>query len=187
MNGNETLTLLYLARNLYPRDKSMNRSDNDMMAMAKTWSEMLKDIPFDLGKAALAAHAASSPYAPAISEIRAYARRMTEPPRLSPDEAWSLAHKAMTRHGCSNYKSFNDGTYPWERAKASVPPEVWHIMELMGYRSMCMSENIDAVRAQFIRAWERQQKAREERENLLPFLPEGLKEKFLALNEGAGK
>ena len=184
MTLQETISLLYLAKNMYPRDKSLDRNKNDLIEMAKVWAEMLGDVPFELGKAAVAAHAASSPYAPAISEIRAYARRMTEPEPLGPDEAWALAIGAIRRYGGAPYKNFATGKYPYERARESLPPDVWQVMERMGYQSMCRSEHEEVLRAQFIQAWERHQKRKAERESLLPFLPAGVKEKFLAVTDG---
>ncbi len=183
MTLQETVTLLYLAKNIYPRDRGLDKTGDELMDMAKVWSELLQDIPFELGKAAVAAHAASSPYAPAVSEIRAYARKLTEPPRLSADEAWAVALGTIRRYGCSPVRDVATGKFPHERARENTPPEVWRVMELMGYRSMCMSENIDVLRAQFIRAWERQEQVRQEREQLLPFLPEAVKEKVLAIGE----
>ena len=183
MTLQETVTLLYLAKNIYPRDRGLDKTGDELMDMAKVWSELLQDIPFELGKAAVAAHAASSPYAPAVSEIRAYARKLTEPPRLSADEAWAVALGTIRRYGCSPVRDVATGKFPHERARENTPPEVWRVMELMGYRSMCMSENIDVLRAQFIRAWERQEQVRQEREQLLPFLPAGVKEKVLTIGE----
>ena len=184
MTLQETITLLYLAKNLYPRDKGFDKADDDLMDMAKAWASLLQDIPFEVGKAAVAACAAGSPFAPAISEIRDYARKLTEPPQLSADEAWALARQAITRFGSAPYKNYTTGKYPHEMARDSLPPEVWHVMELMGYTSMCRSEKPEVVRAQFIAAWERQQQRQRERENLMPFLPEALKEKFLAIGDG---
>ena len=183
MTLQETVTLLYLANNIYPRDRGLDKTGDELMDMAKVWSELLQDIPFELGKAAVAAHAACSPYAPAVSEIRAYARKLTEPPRLSADEAWAVALGTIRRYGCSPVRDVATGKFPHERARENTPPEVWRVMELMGYRSMCMSENIDVLRAQFIRAWERQEQVRREREQLLPFLPEAVKEKVLGIGE----
>ena len=183
MNLKETIALLYLAKNLYPRDKGLDVTASALTNMAKAWTELLQDIPFELGKAAVAAHAASSPYAPAVSEIRAYARKLTEPPRLSADEAWAVALGTIRRYGCSPVRDVATGKFPHERARENTPPQVWRVMELMGYRSMCMSENIDVLRAQFIRAWERQEQVRQEREQLLPFLPEAVKEKVLGIGE----
>lgn len=183
MTFEETMALLYLAKKLFPRDKSMGGSTREMAEIGEAWTELLQDIPFELGKAAVAAHAASSPYAPAVSEIRAYARKLTEPPRLSADEAWAVALGTIRRYGCSPVRDVATGKFPHERARENTPPEVWRVMELMGYRSMCMSENIDVLRAQFIRAWERQEQVRREREQLLPFLPEAVKEKVLGIGE----
>jgi len=181
MDMKETLALLYLARSLYPRDKSLDRSREELSNIAKAWTELLEDVPFDVGRAALAVHAAGSPYAPAISEIRGYARRMTEPEPLSAEEAWALAQKTIRRYGTAPYKDLATGKYPHELARENTPPEVWRVMELLGYSSMCLSENTDALRGQFIRAWERQQKLRAERENMAPFLPECLKDRVRAI------
>ena len=183
MNAQEVMALLYMEKRLFPREKGLAVPPEELTAIAEAQAEMLKDIPFELGKAAVAAHAASSPYAPAVSEIRAYARKLTEPPRLSADEAWAVALGTIRRYGCSPVRDVATGKFPHERARENTPPEVWRVMELMGYRSMCMSENIDVLRAQFIRAWERQEQVRREREQLLPFLPAGVKEKVLGIGE----
>ena len=186
MNVQEIMKLLYLEKRLFPREKSLNVPPSELTQIAKAQAQLLQDIPFEVGKAAVAAHAAGCAFAPAISEIRAYAKKLTEPPRLTADEAWAKARYTMTRYGAAPYKSFTTGKYPFEMARENTDPEVWRVMELMGYTGMCRSENPEAVRAQFIAAWERQQRVQEERENLLPFLPEALKEKFLAIGAGQG-
>ena len=185
MNVQDVMALLYMEKRLFPREKSLAVPPDELKEIAKAQAEMLRDIPFEMGKAAVAAHAANSPYAPAISEIRAYAKKLTGPPELSADEAWALAIQAVRRYG-TGYKHVDTGKYPYELARDSLPPEVWRVMELMGYTSMCHSNNVDTLRTQFIQAWERQQRVKAERESLLPFLPEGLKKQFLALGEGGG-
>ena len=181
MTYEETVALLYVAKKLYPRDKSLDKDVKEMAEIGDAWAEMLKDIPFEVGKAAVAAHAAGSPYAPAISEIRAYARRMTEPRELSVDEAWELARKAMSRFGSQPYKNVSTGKYPWQEARDSLPEPVWRVMDMMGYTYMCRSEKPEVIRSQFMEAWQRQQKRKEEQANMAPFLPEGLREKVLAI------
>ena len=111
MNAQEVMALLYMEKRLFPREKGLAVPPEELTAIAEAQAEMLKDIPFELGKAAVAAHAASSPYAPAISEIRAYARRMTEPEQLTAEEAWALARKAMSRYGCAPYKDLATGKF----------------------------------------------------------------------------
>ncbi len=186
MNVQEVMALLYMEKRLFPREKSLAVPPEELATIAEAQALLLKDIPYEVGQAAVAVHAAGNPFAPAISEIRAYARRLTEPPRLSADEAWALARQAITRYGASPYKNFTTGKYPYEMARDSLPPEVWRVMELMGYTNMCRSDKPEVIRAQFIAAWERQQQCQREREELLPFLPEGLKEKFLAIGDGQG-
>ena len=184
MNVQEVMALLYMEKRLFPHEKSLSVSPEELAAIAEAQALLLQDIPFEVGKAAVAACAAGSPFAPAISEIRDYARKLTEPPQLSADEAWALARQAITRFGSAPYKNYTTGKYPHEMARDSLPPEVWHVMELMGYQSMCMSENVDVLRGQFIRAWERRQQLRQERAAILPVLPEGVKEKYLAIGDG---
>ena len=186
MNGQEVMALLYMEKRLFPREKALAVSPEELTAIAEAQAEMLKDIPFELGKAAVAAHAAGSPYAPAISEIRAYARKMTEPAQLSADEAWALAHRAIARFGSSPNKIVNSGKYPREEAQESLPPEVWRVMDMLGYNYMCKSERPETIHNQFIEAWERQQKRKEEQTNMAPFLPPALKEKVLAICDENG-
>ena len=183
MTYDETMALLYLAKKLYPRDKSLDKNAKEMAEIGDVWAEMLQDIPFELGKAAVAAHAAGSPYAPAISEIRAYARKMTEPAQLSADEAWEKASWAIRRFGSSPNKIVNSGKDSREEAQESLPPEVWRVMDMLGYNYMCKSDRPETIHNQFIEAWERQQKRKEEQTNMAPFLPPALKEKVLAIGE----
>ena len=177
MNAQEVMALLYMEKRLFPREKGLAVPPEELTAIAEAQAEMLKDIPFELGKAAVAAHAAGSPYAPAISEIRAYARKMTEPPELSADEAWEKADRAIRRFGSQPYKVYPEGRYPRELARESLPEEVWRVMDMLGYTYMCRSEKPETVRNQFIEAWLRQQKRKEEQANMAPFLPPALKEK----------
>ena len=53
-------------------------------------------------------------------------------------------------------------------------------------RDVLPGEKPETVRNQFIEAWLRQQKRKEEQANMRPFLPPALKEKVKALAEGEG-
>ena len=178
MTYKETAMLLCLCRTLYPRDRSFDRGPTEMREITESWTHMLQDIPFGLARAAVSAHVANCPYAPAISEIRAYARKFAEPEAISAEEAWSLAIRAVRRYGMGP-KNYTTGKFPYEMARDSVPPEVWRTMELLGFQDMCLSENRDVLRAQFLKTYERQRQLREERQALLPFLPEGVRKRLL--------
>ena len=62
MNAQEVMALLYMEKRLFPREKGLAVPPEELTAIAEAQAEMLKDIPFELGKAAVAAHAAGSPY-----------------------------------------------------------------------------------------------------------------------------
>ncbi len=74
MTKKETVALFGLIAALFPRDEKFTHPD---ATMRDAWAEMLEDIPLDHAKAAVKASVATSPFPPAISEIRDYATRLT--------------------------------------------------------------------------------------------------------------
>ena len=167
MKRTETIQLFAIIKALFPRDDAFRNATPDMVS---AWTEMLADIPFDHAKAAVKATVATSPFPPAISEIRDYATRLTGPKRLTADEAWGIACEVMRTYGLNTVQKagyvptheppakFGDPirvqpSYTEYEAKRHCPPEVWAILKRMGYRDVFMSENPDVVRGQFMRAW----------------------------------
>ena len=68
-------------------------------------------------------------------------------------------------------------------AKSHCPPDVWELMEHMGYADMCASENADVVRGQFMRAWDSHEREEYEKRVIGGILPQFLKDMNL-LNGG---
>jgi hypothetical protein len=158
----ETVKLFTLVTLLYPRDTSFKGAS---VEMTKAWQVMLSDITYEQAVTALQLHAASSVFAPSIADIRRNAAR----PLLqdtTADEAWGSALKAIHRYGYN---------CP-DQAKNSVQPEVWAVMESMGYKALCMSDNTDVIRGQFTRAWEARQRRRAETAMLPPALRQAIKQ-----------
>jgi hypothetical protein len=153
MNREETTKLFGLISAAYPRDTAFTKSDTAQTLM---WHELLGDLPFDALKAALSRHAASSPFPPSISELRA----AVTPQGISPDEAWGIVMKAIRTHGY----------YAQLEARDSMPPEVWQTVDRIGWRELCDCENLDVIRAQFMRMYDAQSKRSKER----AVLPAGL-------------
>ena len=167
MKRSETIQLFAIIKALFPRDDAFRNATPDMVS---AWTEMLADIPFDHAKAAVKATVATSPFPPAISEIRDYATRMTGPKRLTADEAWGIACEVMRTYGLNTvpkagYVPVNEPpakfgepvkvqpSHTEYEAKRHCPPEVWAMLQRMGYRDVFMSENPDVVRGQFMKAW----------------------------------
>lgn len=178
MNKLETVKLFALIAMAYPRDERFTRIEKETRDF---WGEMLADIPFDAAKAALKAHASTSPFPPSIAEIRDYATRQSGPRRMTADEAWGKAHEAMRKYGLNTARTdvYVPDQEPPARfgepvrirksgleyeAKRHCPPEVWAILERMGYADVYMSDAPDVVRGQFMRSWSNHdQEAKEER------------------------
>ena len=188
MTKKETVALFALVSSLFPRDEKFAKPDK-MMIMA--WEEMLEDIPFDVVKAAVKANVATSKFPPSISDIRDFATRMTGERRLSADEAWGLATEAMKSYSLRTVRIKEDEPEEFTKfgepvkirpsnleyeAKSHLPHEIWGVLERMGYADVCVSENPDVVRGQFMRIWNAHDKDEYEKRVITGVLPEFLKD-----------
>lgn len=194
MTKKEVVALFGLIAALFPKDTAFVKAD---ATMRDAWAEMLEDIPFDHAKAAVKAAVATSPFPPSIAEIRDYATRLTTPKRLSADEAWGIASDVIRKYGTRTVLkegcvekppeyadvTVESRTYRFVKRQPSVkeyeakrhcPPEVWEMLERMGYADVVCSDNPDVVRGQFMRAWSNHDtEAKEER--VMGIVPEILK------------
>ena len=206
MNAKETLALLYVAKRLFPRDRSLEVEPKELVEISKVWTEALKDIPFDTAKAALVAQSATSLFPPTIKEIRDYSTRMNGKRRKNAEEAWGEACEAMRNYGTRTVlkegstekpPEYSDtvietrvyrcvtpqGTNRQYEAELHLDPEVWSILKHMGYKDVVESDNPDVVRGQFMRAWDSHNKEEYEKRVIGGILPEFLKDMNL-LNGG---
>ena len=185
MNRKETIATFALISALFPRDDKFANATKEMIS---AWNEMLADIPFDTVKAAIKAAVATSPFPPSICEIRNYAVKISENSLRSPEEAWKIASDAIRKYSTNTvpiegfkkeYKFVRFGEpvkvepsgVEYE-AKRKVPPDVWEVMELMGYRDMCVSENPDVVRGQFMKIWKSRADREHEYKVVAPVVPQ---------------
>lgn len=204
MDAKETLALLYLAKRLFPRDKSLETSAQELTEIAKAWAEVLKDIPFGSAKSALVAQSATSSFPPTIKEIRDYATRLAGERRITADEAWGIAAEVIRTYGNKTVpvEGFASKSYEFVKfgepikvrpsgleyeAKRHCPKEVWEILERMGYADVCASENPDVVRGQFMRAWSNHDKEEYEKRVIGGVLPQFLKDMNLLGNGQNGE
>lgn len=194
MKKSEVVKVFMAIAKLFPRDNTFINADKEMVEM---WYEMLEDIPFDNAMSAVKASVATSPFPPSIAEIRDYATRLTTPKRLSADEAWGIASDVIRKYGTRTVLkegcvekppeyadvTVESRTYRFVKRQPSVkeyeakrhcPPEVWEMLERMGYADVVCSDNPDVVRGQFMRAWSNHDtEAKEER--VMGIVPEILK------------
>ena len=186
MNKKETAALFGLISALFPRDEKFAAADKFMIT---AWAEMLEDIPLEKAKEAVRYAVATSPFPPSISEIRNYAVKISENSLRSPEEAWKIATEAIRDYNMRTVpiEGFNSKSYEFVKfgepvkvqpsgleyeAKRHVPPEVWEVMELMGYADMCRSENPDVLRGQFMKIWKSKTDREHEYRVVAPIVPQ---------------
>ena len=157
----KALAILRVAYPMMYRDAT--KKDADLAV--SLWATMFADDPADIVVAAVKSWIATDTkgFPPAIGQIKTEIFKLTDGAyALSADEAWAIARATMRQVGCSPY----DRTCK-DRAKEMTPPEVWEVMERMGYRDMCYSENLDVLRGQFFKMWDMSVARRRER-SLIP-------------------
>lgn len=186
MNKKEVAALFGLISALFPRDEKFANADKMMVT---AWAEMLADIPLDKAKEAVKYAVATSPFPPSICEIRNYAVKISENSLRSPEEAWKIALDAMRTYNTRTVpiEGFNSKEYKFVKfgepvkirpsgleyeAKRHVPPDVWEVMELMGYADMCASENADVLRGQFMKIWSNKTSREHEYRVVAPVVPQ---------------
>ena len=198
MNRKETIATFALISALFPRDDKFANATKEMIS---AWNEMLADIPFDTVKSAIKAAVATSPFPPSICEIRNYAVKISENSLRPAEEAWKIASDAIRTYNTRTVpkEGFKSKTYEFVRfgepvkaqpsgveyeAKRNVPPDVWEVMELMGYADMCASENADVLRGQFMKIWNSRADREHEYRVVAPVVPQLVEKVANLLTEG---
>jgi len=151
MKAHETIKMFSIIVALCDKTEKFAEADRTMV---DAWTEMLADIPFDLAVSAIKVHVATSPFPPKISDIRKAAVSLTQPQlSITADEAWDCVHRAVRQYGI-NLKKY---------AMTTMPPEVAAFVDKSWYKDICLTQNVDVVRGQFMRSWDaRTTKARTE-------------------------
>lgn len=168
MTEREVAILLGIMQNAYPK---FYANGFDVEIAVSLWYEMLQDIGIDLAKAAVHMHISTSPFPPTISDIRKHALNAVNK-SVSADEAWGQVKKAIST--C--------GIYQEEKALKSMDESVAKLVRRFGFKDLCMSENIMADRAHFIKLWEASSKYEKEQ----ALIPKNVKDKLLLLTKNIG-
>lgn len=139
---NDTITrLLRHTLAAYP-SHTARLSDAQIRDMQEVWLEMLGDLPADLLAAAVRSHIERSQWLPSVAEIRQAAVRLMRqgsPAQESAIDAWGSVKREVRRVGSYGAPYF-------------VNPITARVVQRMGWREICLSEDPEAVvRAQFER------------------------------------
>lgn len=134
MNKQEFSMFAMALRTYYPKENLL--PNNQAMEL---WFRELCDIPYKVAESALRKWVATNKWSPAISEIREMAATVTQGEIADWGEGWEQVLLAIRKFG----------SYRIAEAMDSFDPITKQCVERLGFRNICMSENINADRANF--------------------------------------
>lgn len=134
--GSTLQKVLLMLKIAYPDAKLEEKSP-------KLYERMLADIPDEVLEQATLDHISRSQWFPKISELRRAAARLTGgiEQQQTGIEAWNDVNTAIRTLGRGGDPEFRN-------------PVTAHVVRMMGWRDLCMSENQISDRARFIDAYD---------------------------------
>ena len=121
-------------RTYYPKEQILP----NQQAM-ELWYRELQDIPYQVAEASLRQWVATNKWSPSIAEIREMASTVQSGSIPDWGEGWEQDLMAIRKFG----------TYRIPEAMESFDPLTRRCVERLGFRNLCMSENINHDRANF--------------------------------------
>ena len=126
-------------------------------ALITLWTKMLADVTYDVVEAAVEKYMSESIYPPTIADIRARIADITIIREKTGIEAWGDVKHAIRKYG----------TYREADAMKYLGGVAQKVVEAIGFRTLCMSENEMADRAHFLKVYD-VMAYRERQDALLP-------------------
>ena len=143
MTPKEVSILLGILRTAYPRFY-VDATSASIKESVDVWTVMLSDINFETAKLALQRLIATCKFPPSIAEVRESVAAIQYVPLPDVGDAWSEVNAAIR----------NYGYYRQSEALASMRETTRMVVQRMGWRELCMSENDMADWAHFLRIYE---------------------------------
>ena len=134
MNKQEFGLLASAIRTFYPKENILP----NQQAM-ELWYRELQDIPYQVAEAALRQWVSTNKWSPSIAEIRETASTVQSGSIPDWGDGWEQVIMAIRKYG----------SYRIPEAMESFDPITRQCVERLGFRNICMSENIAADRANF--------------------------------------
>lgn len=139
MDKQQFSTLAMAIRTYYPKENILPNAP----AM-ELWFRELQDIPYQVAEAALRKWVSTNKWSPSIAELREMAATVSNGEIPEWGEGWEKVLKAIRKYGLYNIGG----------AMASLDPMTRTAVERVGFREICMSENISVERANFRMVYE---------------------------------
>lgn len=134
MNREEFKTFAKAMKTFYPREQLLPSLESMEM-----WYRELADIPYPVAEAALRKYVATNKFSPTIADIREMAATVENGDKPLWSDGWDQVLRAVRKYG----------SYRPVEAMESMDEITREAVRRLGYKELCMSENIMAERAQF--------------------------------------
>lgn len=121
-------------RAVYTRDNFLPDMDT-----VKIWYSLLKDIPYDVLNVAIQKYMMQNKFPPTIADLRELSAELVNGQVKDWSDGWEQVLLAIRRYGM----------YEEGKALASMDELTRKCVERLGFRNICVSENIAADRANF--------------------------------------
>lgn len=169
MNRKEFALFASALRTYYPREKLLPNEQ----AM-ELWFNQLQDIPYKVAELTLNKWVATNKWSPSIADIREQATDLTKGEAKDYGEAWQDVLKAIGKYGAYDEKG----------ALESLDETTRRVVKRLGFRNLCLSEEIQVDRANFRMIYEREIQREKQSAQLPPKLKELITNTTLLLGEG---
>lgn len=121
------------------------------------WFKQLQDLPYEVAELTLNKWVATNKWSPTIADLREQAAVLTKGEAKDWGEAWQEVIRAINVYG----------SYREAEALASMDETTRRVVERIGFRNICLSENITHDRANFRMIYEELQ-SRQKQDNQIP-------------------
>lgn len=142
MNKKEFAIFASALRTYYPKEKILPNEQAMVL-----WYEQVQDIPYKAAEIALQRWVATNKWSPSIADLREQVATLAQGESKSWGEAWGEVLRAVARYG----------SYCEAEALESLDGLTSKVVKRLGYKSICMSENIANERASFRMIYEQEQ------------------------------
>jgi hypothetical protein len=168
MNRQEFSLFANGIKTFYPKEKLIVGTE----AM-ELWYQMLQDIPYDVAVAALKKWVSLNKWSPSVADIRELSVGVKGVTVNEWEEEWDKVTDAIAKYGY----------YRTEEALETLPELTRTIVKRLGFRNLCMSENISIERANFRDIYNREAE-KVKQQNVLS---ESLKSEILSISQSTVK
>lgn len=157
------LRTFYPKENILPNEQAL-----------ELWFNQLQDIPYQVANVVLSKWVATNKWSPSIADIREQAAGLTNGNAKDWGEAWQEVLKAINAYG----------SYREDEALESLDVTTRKVVKRLGFKNICLSDNIAADRANFRMIYEQEQTRQKQDAQLPPRLKALISNMPMLLEEG---